>query len=220
MAIDRIAPYPMPGPGDVPRASVPWRPRPDRAALLVHDMQRYFLRFFPAGRSPVTELMANTATLLGAARAAGLPVCYTAQPGGMSRHDRGLLHDFWGPGMGVGEADRGIVDELAPEPGETVLTKWRYSAFFRSDLAERLRRHGRDQLIVCGVYANVGCLMTACDAFTRDIQPFLVADALADFTRDQHLLALRFGADRCAVPLSTVDIVAALQPHPAASTAS
>ena len=35
-----------------------------------------------------------------------------------------------------------IVDELAPEPGDEVLTKWRYSAFQRSDLAELLADAG------------------------------------------------------------------------------
>ncbi|WP_405792412.1 isochorismatase family protein [Streptomyces sp. NBC_01506] len=210
MAMNPIAPYRMPGDGDLPNPAVPWRPRPDRAVVLVHDMQRYFLRPFPAGQSPLTELVANVAQLLAAARAADIPVMYTAQPGGMSRQDRALLHDFWGPGMGVDETDRAIADEVAPEPGETVLTKWRYSAFFRSDLEERLRRSGRDQLIVCGVYAHMGCLITACDAFSRDIQPFLVADALADLTLDDHLMALRYAADRCAVPLSTADVLAEL----------
>src|SRR3954447_481026 len=145
MAMTPIAPYRMPGDGDLPAAAVPWRPRADRAALLVHDMQRYFLRPFSAGQSPLTELVANVRTLLAAARAGGVPVFYTAQPGGMSRQDRGLLHDLWGPGMSPEETDRGIVEAVAPEPGDTVLTKWRYSAFFRSDLEERLRRSGRDQ---------------------------------------------------------------------------
>ncbi|MFG2563321.1 isochorismatase family protein [Streptomyces sp. NPDC048496] len=217
MAMTPIAPYRMPGEGDLPDAAVPWRPRPDRAVVLVHDMQRYFLRPFPAGQSPLTELVANIAKLLAAARTAGVPVMYTAQPGGMSRQDRGLLQDFWGPGMGVEEADRGIADDVAPEPGDPVLTKWRYSAFFRSDLEERLRRSGRDQLIVCGVYAHMGCLITACDAFSRDIQPFLVADALADLSLDDHLMALRYAADRCAVPLSTADVLAELGTQPAGS---
>jgi bifunctional isochorismate lyase/aryl carrier protein len=211
MAMAPIAPYRMPGDGDLPSPALPWRPRADRAAVLVHDMQRYFLRPFPAGQSPLTELVANVMKLLAAARAVGVPVLYTAQPGGMSRADRGLLHDLWGPGMSGEEADRGIVDDVAPEPDDTVLTKWRYSAFFRSDLEERLRRAGRDQLVVCGVYAHMGCLITACDAFSRDIQPFLVADALADLSLDDHLMALRYAADRCAVPLTTAAVLAELE---------
>jgi trans-2,3-dihydro-3-hydroxyanthranilic acid synthase len=210
MAMTPIAPYRMPGDGDLPSPAVAWRPRPDRAAVLVHDMQRYFLRPYPAGHSPLTDLIGNTMNLLAAARAAGIPVLYTAQPGGMSRPDRGLLHDFWGPGMSIEESDRGIADDVAPMPGDTVLTKWRYSAFFRSDLEDRLRRSGRDQLVVCGVYAHMGCLVTACDAFSRDIQPFLVADALADLSLDHHLTALRYAAARCAVPLSTAEVLAEL----------
>jgi isochorismate hydrolase len=210
MAMTPIAPYPMPGDDDLPSAAVGWRPRPDRAAVLVHDMQRYFLRPFPAGQSPLTELVANVRKLLATARAAGMPVYYTAQPGGMSDDDRGLLHDFWGPGMSAEETDRGIAADVAPEPDDTVLTKWRYSAFFRSDLEDQLRRSGRDQLIVCGVYAHMGCLMTVCDAFSRDIQPFLVADALADLSLDDHLMALRYAADRCAVPISTAGVLAEL----------
>lgn len=210
MAMTPIEPYHMPGQGDLPAPAVPWRPAPERAVVLVHDMQHYFLRPFPAGRSPLTELVGNVAALLAAARTAGVPVMYTAQPGAMSRHDRGLLHDFWGPGMGTEETDRAIADEVAPERGDTVLTKWRYSAFFRSDLEERMRHVGRDQLIVCGVYAHMGCLITACDAFSRDIQPFLVADALADLSLDDHLMALRYAAHRCAVPLSAADALAAL----------
>ncbi|MBQ1023707.1 isochorismatase family protein [Micromonospora sp. C95] len=219
MAMKMIPPYRMPNVADVPPAALPWRPRPDRAVVLVHDMQRYFLRPFARGRSPFPELMANTAKLLTAARRAGVPVMYTAQPGGMTREERGLLYDLWGPGMSVAETDRGIAEEIAPEPGETVLTKWRYSAFYRSDLEERLRRSQRDQLIICGVYAHVGCLMTVCEAFTRDIQPFLVADALADFTIEDHLMALRYAARRCAVPLSTSEAVTRLSTQPATSSA-
>lgn len=203
--IPAISAYPLPGRDDLPERLVPWLPDPARAVLLVHDMQRFFLRPFPAG---VAEpLTANAAALLGHCRAAGTPIAYTAQPGGMSEVDRGLLKDFWGPGMRVDPADREIVDALAPEPGDWRLTKWRYSAFHRSDLLERMRSAGRDQLILCGIYAHIGVLMTAVDAFTHDIQPFLVADAVADFSAENHRMALDYAARCCAVVLTTREVL-------------
>ncbi|MFC5751892.1 isochorismatase family protein [Actinomadura rugatobispora] len=212
MGIAAIPPYPMPPESALPEPLVDWRPAPARAALLIHDMQRYFLAPYQEVRSPAAELVGNIRLLAGRARALGMPVLYTAQPGGMTTRERGLLHDFWGPGMRKDPVDNGIVDELAPEPGDTVLTKWRYSAFVGSDLEERLRAGGRDQLIVCGVYAHVGVLMTACDAFSRDIETFFVSDAVADFTEEYHRLAVRYAAERCAVATSTGRLLAALAP--------
>ncbi|QIS14521.1 isochorismatase family protein [Nocardia arthritidis] len=112
--------------------------------------------------------------------------------------------------MTVRPEDREIVEPLVPTSDDRVFTKWRYSAFHRSDLLKYLRDHDRDQLIVCGVYAHVGCLMTACDAFTNDIQAFLVADAVADFSIDYHRLALNYAAERCATTPTTAAALADL----------
>ncbi|MGK5685109.1 isochorismatase family protein [Actinoplanes sp. URMC 104] len=203
----RTQPYPMPSPPTPAVAS--WRPDRGRAAVLVHDMQRYFVDMLPAGRSPTTELIANIRRI----RALGMPVLYSVQPPTVTRAERGLLHDLWGPGMtaaGPGAAD--IVDELAPGPLDQIVVKHRYSAFFRTDLAERLAALGRDQLIVCGVFASVGCLCTAADAYAHDLQTFLVADATADFTPHDHRLALDWAARRCAVTPSTAGLAGATAP--------
>jgi len=56
----------------------------------------------------------------------------------------------------------------------------------RSDLPAWLRERDRDQIIICGVYAHVGVLMSAVEAFTNDIQPFLVADTMGDFSMAYH----------------------------------
>lgn len=203
--IPEIVPYPMPA--DLPANVAQWTVDPARAVLLVHDMQNFFLRPF-GGRAPAPELVANTTRLRKTAATLGMPVAYTAQPGGMTATQRGLLKDFWGPGMTPSPEDREVVPPLAPRAGDWLLTKWRYSAFFNTELRARMWRAGRDQLVVCGVYAHVGVLMSAVEAFTHDIQPFLVADAVADFSEAEHRLALDYAAGRCAVVTTTDDVLA------------
>ncbi len=202
-AIPQISSYPMPTAADLPENTASWSLDPRRAALLVHDMQRYFVRPFPEGRSPRTELVRNSVVLREAAVSAGVPVLYTAQPGGMTADQRGLLADFWGPGMSADPEHRGVIDELAPRPGDTVLDKWRPSAYFRTGLLDLLRGAGRDRLVVCGVYAHVGILQTACEGFAHGIRTFLAADAVADFTAEHHAMALEYAAGRCAMVLPT-----------------
>jgi len=219
MAIPGIAPYPMPAEHTLPVNVATWMPDPARAALLVHDMQRYFLAPFPADQQPAQGLLAGAAQLVTSCRELGVPVAYTAQPGDMSRRQRGLLEDFWGPGMRRSPEQQAIVEEVAPDADSTVFTKWRYSAFHNSGLMDYLRARGRDQLIVCGVYAHVGCLMTAVEAFTNDIETFLVADAVADFSEDHHRSALQYAAARCAVVLTTEAVLTQLQAREPAARA-
>ena len=187
MAIPRIAPYPLPGAASLPPNRVDWSFDPARAVLLVHDMQRYFLDFYDGEFTALYEGVAGLRKL-------GIPAIYTAQTAPQDPVSRGLLTDMWGPGI----ADRAeIAAAVAPEEGEPVLEKHRYSAYVRSDLAERMAAQGRDQLVLCGVYAHIGILHTALDAFARDVQPFVVADATADFSREHHDNALSLIASTC-----------------------
>ncbi|WP_437616717.1 isochorismatase family protein [Sorangium sp. So ce834] len=213
MAIPSIQTYSMPRVDELPESRVPWRPDPRRAVLLIHDMQDYFLGYYDAKASPVVELYANTRLLRERCAASGIPVVYTKQPAEQSRAQRGLLLDLWGPGLTQHPDKEAIVSDLAPGSADTVLTKWRYSAFQRTELLDLLRRWGRDQLIVCGIYAHIGCLMTACEAFMNDIQPFFVTDATADFSRAQHEMAIAYVAQRCGVALPTSAVVASLAPR-------
>jgi len=212
MSIPSLAPYEMPG-APVPNR-VQWRPEARRAALLVHDMQDYFLGKYDVAREPIPALIAAIARLRGRCDALGIPVFYTAQPPVQPDADRALLNDFWGPGLTAPgqQAGAGIVAALAPRQGDTVLTKWRYSAFQRSDLRVRLRDLGRDQLIITGVYAHIGCMATALEAFMQDVQPFLVIDACADFSLADHQMAVTHVARCCGMSLTADEICEALIP--------
>jgi len=210
MSIPVISSYPMPQPDSLPANKVAWQPEAGRAVLLVHDMQDYFLRFYGPDSELRTALVANIAALCAWARAAGVPVVYTAQPVKQSPEERALLNDMWGPGLTTADpALQQVTAALAPLPGDTVLVKWRYSAFQRSELQSLMRDWGRDQLLIAGVYAHIGCMTTALDAFMRDVQPFVVADALADFSEEEHRMALRYVAGRCGSVTHTAQVLEA-----------
>lgn len=205
-----IAGYALPTEADLPASRADWVLRADRAALLVHDMQAYFVDAFAPGVAPIEPAVAHIAALLEAARANDVPVFYTAQNGDQERRDRGLQADLWGPGMRHVPDHQPIIAPLAPAAGDIVLVKHRYSAFQRSNLERLMRARGRDQLVICGVYAHIGCALTAAEAFQLDIEPFMAADALADFSRSWHDAALVQAADCFAVVHSTRQIIEAL----------
>lgn len=218
MALPEIQPYAMPVASELPVNKVAWTPDAKRAVLLIHDMQNYFMNAFTAGASPVVELIDHIAKLRSTCHELGIPVVYSAQPGGQTPEERGLQLDFWGGGIDGGAVQKEIVEPLAPAPQDTFMTKWRYSAFQKTELLELMEQQGRDQLIVCGIYAHIGCLMTSCEAFMRDIQAFLVADAIADFSAEKHHMALTYAAERCAVTLTTERTVSLLNASAAART--
>ncbi len=198
-----VAPYPLPTEAELPVSRPDWTLEPGRAALLVHDMQRYFLRPYAPDADPIQGAVANIAALIARCRALGAPVFYTAQKGNQDRRDRGLQADLWGPGMQAIPEHEEIVEGLRPQAGDFPLVKHRYSAFQRSNLETLMRARGRDQLMVCGVYAHIGCQLTVAEAFQRDIQPFFIADALADFSRERHMASIAWVAAVCGVALST-----------------
>lgn len=205
--IDYVAPTPPAG--DLPANRAEWTLERDRAAVLVHDLQEYFLRPYATDCPALRTALDSTARILTAARANGVPVFYTAQQGDQDQQRRGLQKDLWGPGMSARPDHTQIVADVAPADGDVVLTKHRYSAFYHSDLAELLADAGRSQLVITGVYAHIGVTATALDAFQREIHPFVVADAVADFGAAEHLRALEQVGNCCGVVSLADEVVTA-----------
>jgi len=193
MAIPKIASYQALQSESFPANKVDWAIDPKKAVVLVHDLQAYFLNFFDKNLSPVPELLRNVNKVTQSARVAGIPVVYTAQPANQDPNERALLTDFWGAGL---TQDTEIVPEVAPLAGDIQYTKWRYSAFKKTPLLEWMREEQRDQLIIVGVYGHIGILSTALDAFMLDIKPFVMGDAIADFSAEDHLFTLKYVAGR------------------------
>lgn len=197
MSIPKIADYSLTDAAAFPKNKVDWPIDASKSVLLIHDMQHYFVDFYPQDSQLITQLVNNIQALKIACKAAGIPVVYTAQPGDQNPEDRALLTDFWGKGLKADPALTHIIDALAPEQDDLQYTKWRYSAFKRTPLLDYMQTEKKDQLIICGIYSHIGILSTALDGFMYDIKPIVIADAVADFSENKQKMALNFIATRC-----------------------
>ncbi len=194
-------------------ASLPVNPRagsfsPAKAALLAIDMQEYFLRpeshaFLPA--APV--ILANVLALAEGCEQAGRPVLLTrhantpANSRQMARWWREIL---------TADHPLGAIAPGLARPGRAVIDKSQYDAFIATDLEERLRAAGVEQLVIAGVATHLCCESTARSAFARGFAVFMALDATATWNRRLHMASLRSLAHACAVPLRTTDLLAAL----------
>ena len=89
-----------------------------------------------------------------------------------------------------GTAETEVVPELAGYAGEHV-AKNRYSAFYGTDLAERLEALNPEKIIVCGVCTDICVLHTAADARNRDYTVEVPTDCVASFDPQAHQWALQ-----------------------------
>jgi nicotinamidase-related amidase len=169
----------------------------DKAALLVIDMQKFFLNpASPTFTCGGIAILPGLKQLIAAFRQAGRPVIFTKHVHHPGLLDAGIL-GWWWEGMCVeGSPDSEIHDDLTPLPGEKIISKHRYSAFYNTDLETVLRCLKIEELAVSGIMTNMCCESTARDAYYRDYKVFFLADGTGSINEEMHtasLLNLAFG---------------------------
>ena len=190
--------------------TLPAQPQPmsidiARTALIVVDMQNDFGSkggmFDREGIdiSGIQKAVGPTARVMDAARKAGIKIIYlkmgyrpdlsdagsadspnvivhrhgigkiiTAPDG---RESRILIRDTW---------NTDILNELAPQPGDVVLYKNRFSGFYQTDLDAILKRMGVKYLVVTGCTTSICVESTIRDAMFRDYRCVLLTDCTAE----------------------------------------
>ena len=172
----------------------------DRTALLVVDMQNAFAS--PGGMldlagidvRPAREAVENARVVSQAARSARLPVIYLTigyppdqstaggpdSPNPQKELALCLMRErpeLRGKLLTFGSWDFQVVDDLAPEPGDTVIVKSRYSGFVGTTLDSVLRTRGIRNLLLMGIASNVCVESTIRDAYFHEYWPVMIGDA-------------------------------------------
>lgn len=179
---------------------------PATTAVLVVDMQNDFGArggmFDRAGIdiSGIQKAVAPTARVLAAARQVGIRIIYLKMGYRADLSDLGaadsvnrVRHLQLGVGQTVKAPDgsegrilvrdtwnTAILPELAPESGDEVLYKTRFSGFYKTDLDARLARRGIRHLIVTGCTTSICVESTVRDAMFRDYLCVLLADCMSE----------------------------------------
>jgi nicotinamidase-related amidase len=158
---------------------------PDRTAMIVVDMQNDFVAAGAAMETPAARAMVpKLAEALKMCRSAGIRVIYTAHVHRRDGSDMGLFDDMHPPiakraALVDGTPGVDIYPELAPQPGEHVIKKHRYSGFFGTDLDIILREWKVDTVIIAGTTTENCCHATARDAMFRNYRVVFLSDATA-----------------------------------------
>jgi nicotinamidase-related amidase len=89
---------------------------------------------------------------------------------------------------GMGKA--GIAPELRPGPGDVIIPKHRWNAFFSTDLEFHLRVRGIDTVILAGGWTDIGIASTAFAARDLDLGLVLPRDACFSLCGSNHDLLM------------------------------
>ncbi len=161
---------------------------PKRTAVVVVDMQNDFVKpegklYVPSAQSAVEPI----ARLLKKAREAGVFIIYTQDLHGEDDPE----YRIWGEHVKAGTWGAEIIDELAPQPGDEVVSKPRYDAFYASRMEDVLRtRPEIDTLIITGTVTNICVLHTAGSAALRWYKVIVPKDAVAALSEFDQEAAL------------------------------
>ena len=174
--------------------------KPSETALIVVDMQNAYAS--PGGYldlagfdiSGAAAAIEQTKQACAAARAAGVTVIYfqngwdahyveAGGPGSPNYHKSNALKtmrerpELQGKLLAKGGWDYELVQELPPQPGDIVVPKPRYSAFYNTNLDSILRARGIRSLVFTGVATNVCVESTLRDGFFLEYFGVVLHDA-------------------------------------------
>ncbi|HEY4748463.1 MAG TPA: isochorismatase family cysteine hydrolase [Steroidobacteraceae bacterium] len=176
---------------------------PAKTALVIIDMQNYFMKPGFQGEVPMARKIVPTVNRLAAAtRELGGHVVWVKNTTTGTRESWSVLHDWLQTpdrrdrryaSMELGQEGYALWGELDVRPEDAQIVKKRVSAFIQgsSDIEAYLRGRGIDTLLIGGTATQVCCESSARDAMMLNFKVIMVPDALATYSDEEQNISLR-----------------------------
>ncbi len=173
--------------------------RPAEAALLLLDLQEYFLQesshaFIPSAQA----ILPGIFRLAEAFSDAGRPVIATRHIN--TYENAGMMAKWWHDLIRSKIAYSQYNTTITNKKIKT-LKKTQYDAFHNTPLEKKLRQRNTTQVIICGVMTHLCCETTARAAFMRGFAVFFTVDGTATYNEELHRASLLTLAHGFAVPV-------------------
>ncbi len=179
--------------------------RPDKAALLVIDVQDYFTNpdshaFVPSSK----PLIGHINKLIAAFKSADRPVIFTRH---LDVDPENLMSRWWRDRIEETNPMSELNAKLATDYGDTIV-KHQYDAFLNTNLEKILKAAKTEQVVVTGVVSHICCETTARSAFMRNFETFFVTDCTASYEPEHHKATIFNLAHAFAIPVKHKELLA------------
>jgi len=183
----------------------------EKTAIVVIDLQKG-ISSIPTEPHPAEVVIANTAQLLAAGRKNNMPVFLvhvtpspdlkdSLRPVAETSFQRSGFNPEWSE----------FVPELNIQPGDFLIIKHQWGAFYGTELDLQLRRRGIDTIILCGIATNFGVESTARYAYELGYNQIFVEDAMSARSKEEHVYPIKYIFPRLGLIRKTADVLKALK---------
>ena len=179
--------------------------QPGKAALLVLDLQEYFLQesshaFIPSAPA----ILPGISRLVTAFSNADRPIIFTRHVNTLE--DAGMMASWWRDLINLQSAYSHNIT-LSDSSKSISITKTQYDAFLHTSLEAKLQKLGVKQVVITGVMTHLCCETTARSAFMRGFEVFFTVDGTATYNEELHRASLMTLSHGFAVPVLVEELL-------------
>jgi nicotinamidase-related amidase len=187
---------------------------PHKTALVLIDLQQGIVNRPGGGPRSGADVVKNAAKLTEKFRATGAVVVLVHV--NFNADDKDRLNPAVDQPMQFNQSAlppnwAELVPEIGPKPGDFIITKHQWGAFYGTELDLQLRRRGVRTIVLGGIATNIGVESTARDAYERGYEQIFVEDAMASVSAEAHEFVVKNIFPRIGRVRSTEEVLAALR---------